>query len=213
MSVRDVCWPRAQALLTGNNPDLDYWSCWSIFSLMGVMGGNRPGPGQGGLPSSSHATGVPSTPAVSTRFPSDQSGARVVRPGRAWLGAVASRLASPSWQRRGEGDLTGGFQEELQPNIRAGGGMNRGNSSPRHTLITGDNQAYCGWWCWSCDDHLDSFVVKDTRQWCSDQSDGNQEENHLRHLRPTSQLNYNSQPGWRTEIYGDSHPLPHHHHH
>ena len=35
----DVDWPGAQALLRGNNPDLDYWSCRSIFSLMGVMGG------------------------------------------------------------------------------------------------------------------------------------------------------------------------------
>ena len=100
MSVRDVCWPRAQALLTGNNPDLDYWSCWSIFSLMGWTGQDRAGQGgRGGLPSSSHARSEGERGGVrGTRL----TRARRVRPGRAWLGLVASRLASPCWEISGD---------------------------------------------------------------------------------------------------------------
>ena len=91
----DVNWPGAQALLRGNNPDLDYWSCRSIFSLMGVMGGT----GQGGRErvSSSPSHSSPRHE-VSIRFPSDRRA--LSQSGRAWLGLVSSRLASPyeSWR-------------------------------------------------------------------------------------------------------------------
>ena len=64
----DVNWPGAQALLRGNNPDLDYWSCRSIFSLMGVMGGT----GQGGRERAAarESRHLPRTPRPVTRFPS-----------------------------------------------------------------------------------------------------------------------------------------------